>query len=204
LVEGRSKSTLDSPHLLALIVIGVSAILLTPLTNALESALTQLAITLGLDVFIKEILLPVTTRVVAVVLKALGFNVTVINFSKLLLERGGSVKGVGLLWNCVGWQTLIFFLIVLIVLLCGSYTSKSKIVCSVMGFDLVLFAGLLRILLVTVIDFYLAQGVAFFFRDYMGTIFVLAWVLFFCYLSYRYILERKPMEMDVRWDAQAH
>ena len=188
---------LDSPRLLLFIVVGITAVLLTPLARAFESALTQLSIRLGLNVFIKEALLPMTTKVVAVLLKALGFNVTVINYSKLLVERGGHVGGVGLLWNCVGWQTLIFFLIVLIVVLCGSYTLKSKIVCLLIGFDLALLVGLLRILLVTIFDFYFGQWVAVFFHDYLGTMFVLAWVLFFCYLSYRYILERKPMEMAV-------
>lgn len=176
---------------------GFTTLLLTPLTSALESALTRLIIRLGLDVFIKEALLPMTTRVVAVVLKAFGFNVTVINYSRLLVRRGGRVGGVGLLWNCVGWQTLVFFSIVLLVVLWGSYTSKSKIVCLILGVDLALFVGLLRILLVTLFDFYLGQRVAVFFHDYVGTIFVLAWVLFFSYLSYSYILERKHVEMAV-------
>ena len=176
---------------------GVTTVLLIPLMRAFESVLTWLVVRSGLHVFIKESLLPVTVRMVAVVLKTFGFNVTVINYSKLLVERDGRLGGVGLLWNCVGWQSLIFFLIALVVILLGSYTLKSKIVCLVMGFDLALFVGLLRILLVTIFDFYFGQWVAVFFHDYFGTIFVLAWVLFFSYLSYRYILERKPMEMAV-------
>lgn len=189
--EGRVKSILDRPYLL-FIVIGVTAVLLIPLMRAFESVLTWLVVRSGLYVFIKEVLQPVEVKMVSVMFRALGFNVDVFANSVIVMERGGRTAGAGILWNCVGWQTFFFVLITLIVGISGSYTMRSKILCTVLSFEAVLSVSFMRIIVSALVNFYLGYWPAVFFHDYLGTMFVLVLVFVFWVFCYKYVLVPRP------------
>ncbi|MCZ2808289.1 MAG: hypothetical protein O2V44_02930 [Candidatus Bathyarchaeota archaeon] len=185
--EGRVKSILDRPHLLV-IVMGVTAVLFTPLMKGFESVLTWLVFRSGLYVFIKEGLLPIQVRMVSVALSALGFDVDVLANSVIMIEKGGHSAGAGILWNCVGWQTFFFLLITIVFGISGAYIWKSKMLCIALGFEAVLSISFLRIILTVLINFYLGHWQAVFFHDYLGTLFVLVLVFAFWIFCFKFIL----------------
>jgi len=191
LSEGRVKSILDRPHLL-FIVIGVTAVLLIPLMSAFESVLTWLVVRSGLYIFIKEVLQPIEVRMVSVMLGALGFNINVFANSVIVMEKGGHTARAGILWNCIGWQTFFLVLITLIVGFSGSYTRKSKILCTVLGFEAALSISFLRIIVSALVNFHLGYWPAVFFHDYLGTVFVLVLVFVFWVFCYKYVLVPRP------------
>jgi len=110
------------------------------------------------------------------------------------MEKSQHVASFGLLWNCIGWQTMILMLVSMAVPLFGSFTFSSKIICIVLGIEAALIIGFLRIIIASLLNFYFGYRPAVVFHDWFGAPFMLAGLIVFYYLSFNYILVKKTKE----------
>lgn len=102
-------------------------------------------------------------------------------------------------WNCIGWQSLLFFIITTFVGLQGDrYTNFSKVKALMIGMLGTFLINLFRIAVVAVIAFYFGQNIAIIFHDYGSTMVVIIWLLGFWWFSYSFVLEEKYSDLRIR------
>src|SRR3989344_2889643 len=111
---------------LALFLILVLVLLFMPFLATFNDLLTRLVINLRGYAFIREVIVPFEVRMVAVVLSAMGFNVGV---TREYVVLGNSTPFLAeIVWNCICWQSLLFFIITAFIGLQGDrYTNSSKL-----------------------------------------------------------------------------
>ena len=150
---------------------------------------------------IQDFIVPWEARMVGVILFPFGFNPAILGE---YLAIGGSSAGSGqvpflveITWNCIGWQSLLFFIMTSWVGLQGDqYTNGSKLKAWTIGFLGTFLVNIFRIAVVALIAYYFGQNVAIIFHDYGSTLAVLSWLFVFWWFSYSYVLEES--KKDVR------
>ena len=148
---------------------------------------------LHLDVILEGWVVPMESRMIAVLLSFLGIEAGVSETFIYLTGRRGAIP-LYINWNCVGWQSFILFAVTLITGLQGPYTKASKLRTIILGFLGTFWMNLLRITAVCVVAFYFGQLAAIIFHDYGGTAIILVWLAFFWYFSTAFILEGEWVE----------
>ncbi|OGM18946.1 hypothetical protein A2686_03040 [Candidatus Woesebacteria bacterium RIFCSPHIGHO2_01_FULL_38_10] len=182
-----------------ILLIVVFVLVFMPFVTTFNDLLTRLVMSLDAYRVIQNYVVPWEVRMVGVLLYPFGFRPSIVGE---YLAIGGSPGFAGqagqsqflieIAWNCIGWQSLLFFLITAFVGLQGDkYTNFSKVKAWIIGFLGTFLVNLLRIAVVALIAFYLGQNVAIVFHDYGSTLTVLAWLFFFWWFSYTFVLETK-------------
>ena len=174
-------------YLLAILAL---ILLLMPLLTTMNDVLTRVVMRLDYYRYIQDYIIPWEIRMVAVIIAPLGLNPVI---SGEYLKLGG-INGLLLeiAWNCVGWQSLLFFIITAFIGLQGDqYSWVSKIKALLIGVLGTLIINLLRITGVALIAYYLGQNVAMVLHDYGSTLLIIIWLFFFWWFSYSFVLESK-------------
>lgn len=180
------KQTFTSIFLILVIVLT-----LMPFMATFNDILTRLVISLDAYKFIKNIVVPWEVRMVGVILYPLGFNPAVMG-EYLAINSTQRPFLIEIAWNCIGWQSLTFFILTAWVGLQGDrYTLVSKIKAWLLGFFGTLLVNIFRITIVVLITYYFGQNTGIIFHDYGSTLAVLAWLFFFWWFSYSFILEER-------------
>lgn len=165
-----------------------------PFVTAFNDMLTRFVMNLDFYRVIQDYVVPQEIRMVGVILAPLGFKTEVMG-QYLVINNQEKPFLIEIAWNCIGWQSLLFFIITALVGLQGDkYTNISKIKALVIGLSGTFLVNLVRIGLVTLIAYYFGQTVAIIFHDYGSTLAVVLWLLFFWWFSYSYVLEEKGNE----------
>ena len=100
-------------------------------------------------------------------------------------------------WNCVGWQSLLFFILTSWIGLQGDrYTNFSKVKSWIIGFLGTFLVNLGRIAVVAIIAYYFGQSVATIFHDYGSTLAVLGWLFVFWWFVYSFVLEDRTPNIE--------
>jgi exosortase/archaeosortase family protein len=94
-------------------------------------------------------------------------------------------------WNCLGWQSMVIFFISLLTGLSGQFTRRSKAVCILIGTLGTFLFNLLRIVASILAIIFINRAFALVLHDYLMILLTIIWLLFFWWLSYRYVLEEK-------------
>src|SRR3990167_11415716 len=104
-----SRLNVSKDTFITLFLILVLVLLFMPFLATFNDLLTRLVINLRGYWFIKEVIVPFEVRMVAVVLSVMGFNVGV---TREYVVLGSSAPFLAeIVWNCIGWQSLLFFII---------------------------------------------------------------------------------------------
>ena len=184
----------ERPTYQLLLLAAAVIFLVLPFVTTFNEFLTSLVMRLGLDSILQWVV-PLETRMVAVLLRPLGIQVGASDTSVYLATSGRSTI-IYIAWNCVGWQSFILFALTLITGISGSYTLRSKIETVTLGFLGTFLVNLFRIASVCVIALYFGQFPAIILHDYGGTIIILLWLLGFWYITCNYVLDPTPVEAD--------
>ena len=167
------------------------ALVLMPFITTFNDLLTRLVMRLDFYRLIQNVIVPWEVRMVGVVLLPFGFKPAIFG-EYLAIQRGETPFLVEIVWNCIGWQSLLFFVITAFVGLQGDqYTNFSKLKALIIGLLGTFLVNLFRIAAVALTAYYLGQDVAIIFHDYGSTLAVLGWLFFFWYFSYSFILEER-------------
>lgn len=162
-----------------------------PFLTTFNDVLTRLVMSLDGYRVIQNYIVPWEIRMVGVLLYPFGFKPAVMG-EYLAITSGKTPFLIEIIWNCVGWQSLLFFIITAFVGLQGDkYTNFSKIKALIIGFLGTFLVNLLRIAVVAVSAYFFGQNVAIIFHDYGSTLIVIGWLFVFWWFSYSYVLEER-------------
>lgn len=167
-------------------------LLLLPIFAALNSFLTR-----GLDKAswyrpIQKYVVPWEAKLVSAAVYPFGIktriNVGPSKFAFYMIKDTGVVP-VDLAWNCLGWQSMLLFLVSLIAGLRGKFSNISRLECIVFGFFGTLLMNIFRMSAIAAGIYYINEVFAMVIHDYLAALLTLVWLVVFWYFSYSYILE---------------
>jgi len=146
-----------------------------PVITTSEHFLTRVANSIGGLRFIQDVIVPHEAKIIAVVLKPLGFRVattpTGIYVNDVLVT---------IWWSCIGWQSLLLTLLALVAGLRGNFTRESKmevLLLAILGF---FFLMVVRLVTVAVVGATWGTLVALIYHDYFAaTLLTFFWLFFF-------------------------
>lgn len=173
-----------------LFLILVLVLMFFPLMATFNDILTRIVINLKGFVLIREYVVPFEVRMVSVILTGLGFDVAVTREYVVLGKSAPFLAEI--VWNCIGWQSILFFIITAFVGLQGDrYTNFSKFKALIIGIFGTFWINILRIVIVVLVAYKFGQLPASIVHDYGSLLAVIGWLFFFWWFTYAYVLEEK-------------
>ena len=182
------------PAYRTLIVLAAVVFLLLPFVTTFNEFLTAVVMRLGLDVFLREWVVPAETRMMAVLIRPLGIG-TVVTADMIHLVSQERTVSIFISWNCVGWQSLVLLVLTLVAGLQGSYTWPSKLQSIFIGVLGTFLVNIFRLASVALVGYFFGRLPAIIYHDYGGTIIILLWLFAFWSLAYDVLLEPKRQEV---------
>jgi len=154
-----------------------------PFLVTFNETLTHLVERIGVYMWVQERIVPLEVRMVGVVVGPLGINY-------LVHQDGMTVNGIyaGMTWNCLGWQSLLLFLITLIFGLRGNYTFWSKFETVLIGLLGTFLVNLLRLTFIVLLLAYSRPLFAVIYHDYLAAIVTILWLFGYWWFAYSHVL----------------
>ena len=178
-----------------LFLILVLVLMFMPFLATFNDILTRVVINLRGYSFIREFIVPFEVRMVAVVLTVLGFDVSVTKEYVVLGQTQPFLAEI--VWNCIGWQSLLFFVITTFVGLQGDkYTNLSKLKAAIIGLLGTFLVNILRIVAVVLVAYFFGQFPAIIVHDYGSLLAVIGWLFLFWWFSYSFVLEERNSDLS--------
>lgn len=165
-------------------------LLFLPLTSTFNDLLTQLVISLRGYWFIRDMIVPFIVRVVAVALTLMGFQVSVTAEYVVLGQTQPFIAEI--VWNCIGWQSVLFFIITAVVGLQGDkYLMTSKLKALAIGLLGTFLVNIVRIVMIVLSAYYLGHGISLFLHDYGSLLLFIGWLFLYWWFVFGFVLEEK-------------
>lgn len=180
---------------ITLFLILVLVLMFMPLLSTFNDILTRIVINLRGYSFIRDYIVPTEVRMVAVILAVFGFDVAVTKEYLVLGQTQTQPFIAEIVWNCIGWQSLLFFIITAFVGLQGDkYTNFSKLKAAILGALGTFLVNIARIVVVVLVAYFFGQFPAIIIHDYGSILAVIAWLFFFWWFAYTFVLETKDAD----------
>jgi exosortase/archaeosortase family protein len=165
-----------------------------PFVVSVNDVLTRTVENVGWYHWIQEKVVPWEVKLVGVMVIPLGIDF-------IAHPQGFTANGTyaEISWNCIGWQSLLLFLITLpFGFRGGSYTFASKIEAFLIGILGTFLVNLLRIVFTVILLVYARPLFAVVFHDYLAAIMTVVWLIAFWWFAFSFVLEeREPKEKKV-------
>ncbi|KKR50631.1 MAG: hypothetical protein UT84_C0009G0018 [Candidatus Curtissbacteria bacterium GW2011_GWA1_40_16] len=182
------KNTLAKNIYLYLFILLTVSLLLLPVITTFDHLLTRSLNSIGNNNFIQQYIIPHEAKIIAVILKPLGFEV-------MPTPNGIYVNQVlvTIWWSCVGWQSLILTLLSFWPgFKAGNFTKSSIMETIILGILSFFFLTVVRLVSVAVVGAYFGTNIALMYHDYFAaTLLTFIWLFGFWWFSYKFILEEK-------------
>lgn len=162
-----------------------------PFWNSLQDILTRIVMNIGFYRDIQNVVVPYEMKVIGGIIYALNLPIKAGASYFSFTDKTGADQAIYLIWNCVGWQTLVLFLVTAITGFSGRFKNSSKLEALLIGILGTYLINILRILLVIVVYFFAGRGVGIIFHDYFSSFLTFGWLIFFWWFSFKYVLEEK-------------
>ena len=162
-------------------------LIVLPFVVSINDVLTEIVEHYGWYIWLQKLIVPWEAKMVATLVGHLGIKT-------LIYPTGLSANGnyVQVSWNCIGWQSLILFVLSLIIgFKAGKYTMVSKFFSIVIGLGGIMLVNLLRMAFTVILLVYSRQLFAVVFHDYLSAFATVGYLFLFWWFSYSYILEDK-------------
>jgi len=178
-----------------LILAATAIILITlPFLAALNSFLTEFLNRADWYRPIQKYIVPWEAKLVSAALYPLQIKTRVTvgptQFAFYMIKNN-SIMPVDLVWNCLGWQSMLLLIVSLVAGLRDNFTNISRLECVVLGFFGTLLMNIFRMSFIAAGIYYINEIFARIVHDYFAAFLTLIWLLFFWWFSYAYILEKK-------------
>jgi exosortase/archaeosortase family protein len=164
-------------------------LMVLPFVVSINDLLTRTVEKFGWYLWIQERVVPWEVRLVGVIVRPLGIDF-------IAYPEGFTANGIyaRLSWNCIGWQSLLLFLITIPVgFKGGSYTFFSKLEAFLIGLLGTFLINLARIAFTVVLLVVSQPLFAVVFHDYLAAVMTIIWLVFFWWFSYSFVLEEKSL-----------
>lgn len=164
-----------------------------PLLTTFNDILTRIVINLKGYYIIREVIVPIEIKMVAVLLLALGQDIVVTK--EYIIIGNNSPLVAEIIWNCIGWQSILFFIITAFIGFQGNkYTNLSKLKAFIIGVFGTFLINIFRIAVVVLATHYLGRLTAEIIHTYASLLVQIAWLFFFWWFSYKFVLEEKNIK----------
>lgn len=179
----RERSTFQTLFLLL-----AAILLILPLITTFNEFLTSVVMKIKLYRLIQEFIVPSQVKMITVILRLLGIEA----YPGLVTVSFGKAVGqvVEISWNCIGWQSVVLLIISLFTGLQGPYRLYTKLQTILIGFLGTFLVNIVRITIVIIITYYFGRLPGMIFHDYFSTIMIIAWLFFFWWFSFKFVLEK--------------
>lgn len=182
--------------LVRVVILVVLVLLILPFWTTFQDALTRLIMRIELYKSLQNIIVPYELRIVGTLLTLGGLPIKVGNAYIEWTKAAGGNEVIYLAWNCVGWQTLVLFVITLATGLSGRHTLISKGETLAIGILGTYLINMFRLALVVAVYFWVGRPLGIVFHDYFSNLLTLGWLFFFWWFGYSFVLE--PKKPDVQ------
>lgn len=173
-----------------LFLILVLVLMFMPLMATFNDILTRVVINLKGYYLIREYVVPFEVRMVAVLLSLFGFDVGVTREYVVLGKTEPFVAEI--IWNCIGWQSVLFFIITSYIALQGDrYTKLSKFKTFLIGILGTFLVNIARIALVVVVAYWFGGFTGRIVHDYGTLIIQIVWLFVFWWFAFAYVMEER-------------
>ena len=161
-------------------------LMILPFVVSINDLLTQAVEKFGWYMWIQNKIVPWEVRLIGVTVQPLGIDF--IAHPDGFTANGTYAK---ISWNCIGWQSLLLFLVTLPFGLAGGYTLFSKTETVLIGLLGTFLLNLLRMTLTVIVLVVSRPLFAIVFHDYLAAIVTIIWLFAFWWFSYAFVLEEK-------------
>lgn len=176
---------------ITLFLILVLLLMFFPLMATFNDILTRIVINFKGYWLIRDYLVPFEIKLAAVMLKGLGADVSVTR-EYIILGKNTQPFIAEIIWNCIGWQSVLFFGITAFIGLQGDrYTNLSKFKALVLGALGTFWVNIIRIVIVVLVAYYFGQLPATIVHDYGAILAVILWLFGFWWFVYSFVLEER-------------
>src|SRR4030042_6735235 len=159
-----------------------------PLVMTFNDMLTRLVISLRSYRILAEYVVPTEVNWVVVILK--WFGVQAYSASEyVIVQKEGEHIAFEIIWNCIGWQSLIMFLVTLLVGFQQRFSWLSKVKTIALGLVGTIFVNIFRIVVVILMFLVFGRVVGLVVHDYAGLLTNTIWFITYWWFSYAFILE---------------
>lgn len=185
------KPNISKQQFSNLFLLTVLFLMTLPLFVTSQDLITKILSITGLSELLQKYIIPWEVKFVVVILSL--FRITATGDSKLIVLYGatGEVFRAQIIWSCIGWQSVVLLLVTLITGLSGRYTLSSKLETIIIGLMGTFWVNIARIAIIYLLGFYLGKLPAVLFHNFVGTLMVIAWLFFFWWFSYSFVLEER-------------
>lgn len=161
-----------------------------PFLTTFQDILTRILMSFQGYRVLQNIVVPYEIRIVASFLTLLHIPVAANNLF-IQFTKNGQTQVVYIIWNCVGWQSFLIFLITLISGFSGHFTIRSKVEAFSIGVVGTYLINIIRLILVMLMYYFTGRGIGLVFHDYFSSVLSIAWLFFFWWFAYGFVLETK-------------
>lgn len=172
----------------------VIILMVLPFINTFNQFLVRIIEPFLLSTLNKDILIPYEARLVKVFLGYLSIPVaysTPDSSIITLVGKTGGLDPIAIAWNCLGWQSMVLIIASLMVGMRGKFTWMSKIEMITIGIFITFWINIFRLTAIFYFYYHYNREVAMVFHDYGGIAITIAWLFFFWWFAFRYVLEPK-------------
>lgn len=165
-----------------------------PLLATLSSFMTHSLDNSGWYEPIEKHLVPFESKLVRTVLGFVGIDTrTSYDLSRyqFFMLKGDEAIEVDLAWNCLGWQSMLIFVISIVAGLRKKFSNISRLESIMFGFFGTLLINIFRMSTIAAGSYYLSNIFVLIIHDYLAVVISTMWLMFFWWFSYRYVLEEK-------------
>lgn len=187
-VHSQSKRTLSTVLILVVLVL-----VALPFWTSFQDLLTRFVMRVGWYKALQDWIVPYELRVIGTILALVGFPIRVGQAYIEWTKTSGGNEVIYLAWNCVGWQTLVLFVITLFTGLSGHYTILSKAETLAIGILGTYLINMFRLALVVAVYFFAGRPFGIVFHDYFSNLLTLGWLFLFWWFAHGFVLESKQL-----------
>lgn len=184
-----------------LLLLGLVVMLtILPVVTTFNASLTQLFNKIGFYKTIQDNLVPFEAKMVVSAVRTLGVpaflsdgNQEFLKEADFFLLKDNEYYPVDMQWNCLGWQSLLLLLISFGIGLQGGHKKLSIIECMLIGIIGTFLINIFRMVFITIGLYYVNTVFALLIHDYFAALTTIAWLFFFWWFSYKYVLEERQL-----------
>lgn len=184
-----------------LLLLGLVVMLtILPVVTTFNASLTQLFNKIGFYKTIQDNLVPFEAKMVVSAVRTLGVpaflsdgNQEFLKEADFFLLKDNEYYPVDMQWNCLGWQSLLLLLISFGIGLQGGHKKLSIIECMLIGIIGTFLINIFRMVFITIGLYYVNTIFALLIHDYFAALTTIAWLFFFWWFSYKYVLEERQL-----------
>jgi exosortase/archaeosortase family protein len=181
----KAKSTFSTLFLVLVVLL-----MFLPFITTFNEFLTRVFLRLEWYRVIENFVVPFEVRSIVAVLRLFGMEVSGSN-TTISVTVNGALQTMWISWNCIGWQSAILLVFTLFTGLQGSYKISSKVETIIIGILGTFVMNIFRMSLVVIIFKYFGHLPALIFHDYFANVAIIAWLFFYWWFCYRFVLEEE-------------